>query len=131
MTIKIRVWDKVTKFWLKKYTLHPTDDGLAVSSQGVWCTGDVEVSQFTGLHDKNGKEIYEADIIRIEDDYADVSTVHTVEYGVGYGYPAFKFSPQLECECNGFSYVIQGGEATIEVIGNIYENPELLEQDND
>ena len=40
------------------------------------------------------------------------------------GYPAFDLNPHIDCDCNGLSYCMAEGE--IEIIGNIYEHPELL-----
>ena len=68
--------------------------------------------QFTGLHDKNGKEIYEGDI---PDGYGAV--FFSNEY-LGY----FAKSNEFECEYKPIYDI-----PIIEIIGNIHENPELLE----
>ncbi len=87
---------------------------------------NVELMQYTGLKDKNGVEIYEGDIVSIQYDN-DQPTIHEVVW-CGIDYPAFDFQPQLNCECNGFSHYHNDPDTIVEVIGNIYENPELLEK---
>ena len=78
-----------------------------------------EFMQFTGLLDKNGKEIYEGDIIRYE----------TLHYDPSEGDSPCSFS---QVEYRGSSFVFDEGllddwgADDIEVIGNIYENSELL-----
>ncbi len=78
------------------------------------------IMQYTGLEDKNGKEIYEGDIVIAYNEYCDTICKGKIVWD------------KWEC---GFS--IKGAEPTfigwypsLEVIGNIYENPELL-QDKD
>ena len=88
---------------------------------------DVELMQYTGLKDKNGEEIYEGDIVAFEDsdggyEYPDLA-VNTgiVEYG-GLG---FYFTNRVAVEMADF-YIKDGRFDDVEVIGNIYENPEML-----
>ncbi len=94
-----------------------------------------EVMQFTGLKDKNGKEIYEGDIVRQGEYPTDNKFV--VSYG--------RFIDLVEAGCagiNSFGWYLKdlvsgmtinllnneaGEPEATEVIGNIYENPELLE----
>jgi hypothetical protein len=77
---------------------------------------DVELMEFTGLKDKNGKEIYEGDIV----------------YGLQDGVRLFKgecvWSDEYACfEFGSFGESLQLQEIKEpEVIGNIYENPKLL-----
>ena len=77
---------------------------------------DHALMQYTGLKDKNGVEIYEGDVVV----YADIS---------GSGRPIV-FEPRIikwfKDSCN-FNLCKGGPDTTLEVIGNIYENPELLE----
>lgn len=81
------------------------------------------VGQFTGLHDKNGKEIYEGDIIGFEDytstesGYYEQRCTGVVEWSNETA--SFDVSDRLSAE----SYEVLG---ECVVIGNIYENPELL-----
>jgi len=119
-TIKFRFWHTKWRKWLKNCAI--TDDG------SVWdlATGgeikDVITLQFTGYKDKKRKEIYEGDIICCDSE--------TDIFKVVWGY----FN---DCCVEGETWVLNGitWEPTvyyhsldkdIEVIGNIYENPELI-----
>lgn len=77
-------------------------------TKGADFTGSIWM-QFTGLHDKNGKEIYEGDIVKRDLD-GDVGMVE-IDSGV--------FTMSGDCQLPLF-------QETVEIIGNIYENPELL-----
>lgn len=81
---------------------------------------DVVVMQYTGLKDKNGKEIYEGDIVIRKEDDGRTTAPEEVYFDNG-GFQPF-------CEpCHGGTTDWKEYEKTTEVIGNIYENPELLD----
>lgn len=92
-------------------------------------TDESTIGQYTGLHDKNGKEIYEGDIVLYQD--------WEMAYEGG-GNDSFINKGIVEyCEDNccfnvterqtvDIADVLYKGNEDLEVIGNIYENPELL-----
>ena len=83
------------------------------------------VGQYTGLTDKNGKKIFEGDIVRFYDKDWTANGIATVDFEKGRwkinGHYTTKLSSivWLDLYRTGFEY---------EVIGNIYDNPELLEE---
>lgn len=89
------------------------------------------VGQFTGLTDKNGKRIFEGDIVRYYeiDDEEETTAVAVVVYGISNNYPAFDLSDH-DFECNALSHIFGSGQYAIEVIGNVHDNPELLEAES-
>lgn len=105
--IKFRAWDKDKK---RMYSWE--DYKLDVLALVIQPSQEYPIMQFTGLLDKNGKEIYEGDI-SWDSEYE--------EYG--------KIYFDDGCFCYEHDNVIeQLGEwhDSIEVIGNIYQNPDLL-----
>lgn len=98
------------------------NDQIKIAEDRNWI-----LMQYTGLKDKNGKKIYEGDIVKYGyADFEEDKTIHKIKYFADNDYPAFDFVPNLGCDCNGLAYAMAEGE--IEIIGNIYENPELLKE---
>lgn len=86
----------------------------------------IVLMQSTGLHDKNGKEIFEGDIIRYNIDVVDIKRHPTLGfYTVLDGREGF-FGDGMSID--DFEEDAKEFSKTAEIIGNIYENPELLEE---
>ena len=83
---------------------------------------NMELMQFTGLLDKNGKEIYEGDIIRIPD------STYLGAYEVRFGDGCWEIhSEDEQGNPNTENLYVWQRPMLVIVIGNIHENPELLE----
>ena len=82
-------------------------------------TGEVHLVQYTGLKDKNGKEIYEGDILPYRYVVTFVDASDSANLGMSVGWY------EQRDDFESFRQLEVGDE--LEVIGNIYENPELLE----
>lgn len=115
--IKFRAWDGLTK----KITNYQICDDMVLffdKHKGCWLKNQKDrfvLIQYTGLKDKNGKEIYEGDIVVWID-----SDGNKRQNKVFFERGAFRI-------CNSYFEISEYGE--LEVIGNIYENPELLEEE--
>jgi len=90
----------------------------------------LKIMQFTGRHDKNRKEIYEGDILKL--DYNDA--IYTMKWNDMYLCYDWEVHGETEIFTNALCYSIENAvektgiplfKQSI-VIGNIYENPELL-----
>lgn len=118
--IKFRGWDKKFKMmyqWDDFEHLDLAGNTFVNSTNSVTegCSenlSDLELMQFTGLKDKNGKEIYEGDILRDAEE-EDTGRVYFLD-------GSFDCESISNPERNLFVW------KACEVIGNIYENPELV-----
>lgn len=81
------------------------------------------VCQCTGLKDKNGKLIWENDICDRKEEYPEIVKYNKGDWTLDYSYSKDKDSGY--CFCNLGFYVLE--RKCVEVIGNIFDNPELLE----
>ena len=124
--IKFRVWDARDRVWLNKERANLEIHNILCYDEYLVHFRYVPV-QYTGLKDKNGKEIYEGDIILIkaEGNWEVKFGMHYTNSGDYYTSQAWGFylnqSEDTESFCD---YIMDLGE----VIGNIYENSELLEE---
>lgn len=123
--IKFRTWSKLYKQWC----------GGTNYIDGVWLgwicrygkdimTQDIVLEQYTGLTDKNGKEIYEGDILGGMFEGCYVGWCDTTK-----SFELFNCYEHYCMACDGDILWCELSDSNIdlEVIGNIHENPELLE----
>ncbi|EJV42126.1 hypothetical protein IEK_05792 [Bacillus toyonensis] len=133
--IKFRAWDEVedkmipfNKLWLEM------EDGYGGvrefdSSTGKYeeCTSEFVLMQYTGIKDKNGKEIYEGDVLDLSLDENSVIRCEIV-----YESPSFcrKWHNKntIRLRQREIEPMAWNTHILYEIIGNIYENPELLKR---
>ena len=114
--IKFRVWD----VGLKKFHYPELWDSSMPSNWKSY----YELNQYTGLKDKNGKEIFESDLV---EDHIGIGVVkyavHNAAFRVCY------VRGEDKGRCKWFAdYTLKGERESIEVVGNIYESKELLDE---
>ena len=139
--IKFRAWHKRYKRMYEVLHLHAN----SVMNGGIWATvkgfhiitqsdihikiepKDIDIMQFTGETDYNNKKIYEKDILKLQTEYYGTKLTH---YGI------------VKFECGTFivasktltdsyiTFIELRDEWKVVVLGNIYDNPKLLEENN-
>lgn len=93
---------------------------------GSWCPVDPKtVGQSTGLIDKNGKEIFEGDIISTYTDNLVIQKDNLLGFYVEVGEKRNYFAETVDIEY--LDLFAKDFGVAVEILGNIYENPELLE----
>ena len=134
MKPKFRVWVKIEK------RMFFSDDILAIDYENeeivtqqvyfenglpddrfIYCykTDEIELMQSTGLKDKNGKEIFEGDIVKMSKDVYSEPTYYEVVRHYGGAY-------RLESKQHGCELWLRHTDC--EVVGNVYENQEYLKK---
>lgn len=127
--IKFRAWDKSRNrfFTCARWVEFRVNKDGVLSAKNLERGGgyvELPIQQFTGLHDKNGKEIYEGDILRYNDkENCNDPLFLEVIFNQG----CFQVTPNpFRGGYDGNLYEIFDDDWTVKVIGNIHENPELL-----
>ena len=128
--IKFRAWDKENKQWLRDSFLLCSyggkDNSIEISTESCGTEHgqrdcDIDLMQFTGLHDSRGVEIYEGDIVEFIDLPAGEKALCTGEVIFEeFGWHFTNSITESSLACYDSEY--------LNVIGNIHENPSLLEE---
>ena len=120
--------------WLKKKQEMDNEiDHISWLEDELYCIGDgitymvsaedLVLMQSTGLKDKNGKEIFEGDILacKTDDEVINLNIFWDEEHAL------FMFESKKYNEQEPLAELVENNTYPFEIIGNIYENPELLE----
>lgn len=124
--LKIKAWLKKEKKMVSiigidfnyEYIRYTEDDNLFNSDYKVAEFKDIELLEFTGLKDNGGQELYEADVIKFNDGVDDI-------YGlISYDDEDGTYRVSYE----NITEHLSDREGDFEIVGNIFENPDLHEQ---
>ena len=116
--IKFRAWDGETMWEVRELEWAGGEVIHAYLGLHEVDADKITLMQFTGLHDKNGKEIYEGDVVH----WKPVG-LGTVRFGAS---AAFVHDQEKLRGGTGINQLHRSYQQEYEIIGNIYENPELL-----
>lgn len=126
-----RAWDKIHK------TMYEVDDIMSIDfgkseisvktlffeRTNYYKFDDIVLMQSTGLTDKNGKEIFEGDILNIETDEENVR----VEVSWDSKHALFVFESKKYNEKKALGELFEDNSYPFKIIGNVWEHPELAE----
>lgn len=131
--IKFRAWDKLEKRMRKVVSLHWRDGKLISAklegeNESVPIEGRLVIEQSTGLKDKKGVEIYEGDVCAFKSGKNTYKGVSKWDSSLA-GFGLQVFFDELNRLYTFYELSIMGIDLDmLEVVGNIHENPELLEE---
>ena len=120
--LKYRMWNKKEKKMYQVGVLDFDDEKAYMKNYLSYTVSnymfeDIELMQFTGLYDKNGKEIYESDIVEVTRQCIWEKGIVVFIDGCFFIKVSETLLALYECEPNNYE---------LKAIGNIYENPDLL-----
>lgn len=121
--IKFRAWHKEKKIMGEVLGIDILHKEIFFSNEDVNCYEhtdfkDIELIQYTGLKDMREKEIYEGDIVKLRANHG----IGVIKYSDEWGAFVVEYIKPRPLAVLGMNYY----KEDIEVIGNIYENSELL-----
>ena len=121
--IKFRAWHKEKKIIGKVLGIDILHKEIYFSNENINCYEytefkDIELMQYTGLKDMREKEIYEGDIVKLRANHG----IGVVKYYDEWGAFVIEYIKPRPLAVLGMNYY----KEDIEVLGNIYKNPELL-----
>lgn len=128
MTLEFRAWDKINKVYDVPTQIDIDDSGHIIvvdTYHGSIVDGDFILEQYTGLKDVNENKIFEGDIVKMDRHGYNQPGIYEVRYFIQ-GKCVFQ-KVEVTDGSTMFQEASNGHDLT--VIGNINENPELLEVD--
>ncbi|CZR10923.1 YopX family protein [Trichococcus collinsii] len=129
--IKFRAWDKKIQQFIDAKEIVISDGKIFRNWQDfedyIPDDGTIDLVWFTGLKDKNGTDIFEGDILTAADGYTGLigyraESAQFVGFNIGKEFTEEEFDTL---------YTVNGSFNSAEVIGNRFENPELLKEDQE
>lgn len=130
---KFRAWHKEERKMVEVESVYPYQDestqGGEIFIEGFECSfyfpEECELMQCTGLKDKNGKLIYEGDIVQIPNNWDEYGMLAGEKREIYFNEGGFRLKPKWDKNSRG-NWLEDTKDW--EVIGNIYENKELLDE---
>ena len=137
LPLKFRVWDLHLKKFvdMENAVFEMTPEGLKYCQQKMDKYHGYVIQQWTGLRDKNNKEIYEGDIVKVNEDHDEIllQKIFNEKRGI-YTNGVIKFvcegwsvcQPQIGRSPLSDFVCCHEHPAALEIVGNFFDNPELL-----
>lgn len=134
--IKLRAWIYKEKKMVEVKSIHLGKAKIMYGySEGPQCYGnkslpfsECALSQSVGVEDKNGKEIFEGDIVRKKSNYLNAGETKIELYKVVWKEEWCAWALKKLGNCTQSCSMYKNELNFCEIVGNIYENPELLEE---
>ena len=131
-TLKFRAWDTANKRWATEsdfkevglfvnYYIDGSGKFELQADVNECGYGRFEIVEFAGLKDRNGKEIYEGDILYCSEDPGSTHLIKWFEEMGRWNYDRIEDGEDMHCHYDMKDFLLE-----CKIIGNIYENPELL-----